>query len=128
MYFLCWFVLRKSWNQPEGSEKDELGEKAIPIIAIINDQIVWTARLQRNSEKVGQIRYMAVDSEYQKKGIGEKIILTLHQMAKKIRLKKLILDAREPSIGFYEKLGYRKIEKSYILFGEIQHWQMEYIL
>ena len=128
MFFLRWFVLRKPWNQPEGSEKDDLEDQAIPIIALMNDQIVGTARLQRNSEKIGQIRYMAVDTEYQRKGIGKSIILTLHQMAKTIGLKKIILDARELSLGFYTKLGYKITKKSYLLFGEIQHWQMEYLL
>ena len=128
MYFLRWSVLRKPWNQPKGSEQDDLEEKANSIIALLDNQVVGTARLQRNSEEIGQIRYMAVDLMFQRKGIGKKIILYLHQMAKKMGLKKLILDAREPSLDFYKKLGYKIVRKSYVLFGEIQHWQMEYQL
>jgi ribosomal protein S18 acetylase RimI-like enzyme len=35
------------------------------------------------------------------------------------------LHAREIAIGFYQKLGYQMIEKSHLLFGEIQHYLME---
>lgn len=128
MFDLRWRVLRKPWDLSKGSEKDSLEEKTIQIIAIIGNKVVGTARLQRNSPEVGQIRYMAVDPEYQRTGIGKQIILTLHQRAKQLKLKKIVLDAREPSLEFYHKLGYKIIQKSYLLFGEIQHWQMEYEL
>lgn len=128
MYELRWRVLRSPWNQPKGSEKDDLEEKAVHIIAISENKVVGTARLQRNSLEEGQIRYMAVDPEFQRTGIGRQIILTLHQRAQQLQLKKIVLDAREPSLEFYNKLGYRITKKSYVLFGEIQHWQMEYWL
>ncbi len=128
LFTLRWEVLRKPWNQPKGSEKDDLEDNAMHIIAIKSNKVIGTARLQRNSLEVGQIRYMAIDPEYQRTGIGKKIILTLHQWARQLKLKKLILEAREPSLEFYTKLGYKITKKSYVLFGEIQHWQMEYSL
>jgi len=36
----------------------------------------------------------------------------------------IMLDAREPAIGFYQKLGYNVEKKSYVLFDEIQHFRM----
>jgi len=36
----------------------------------------------------------------------------------------IVLDAREPAVGFYLKLGYMITEKSYLLFNEIQHFRM----
>jgi N-acetylglutamate synthase-like GNAT family acetyltransferase len=128
MFDLRWKVLRKPWNQPKGSEKDELEDKTLPIIAKYENKVVGTARLQRNSPEVGQIRYMAVDPEYQRRGIGRQIILALHQRAKQLKFRKLVLDAREPSLEFYNRLGYKIVRKSYVLYGEIQHWQMEYQL
>ena len=128
MFDLRWKVLRKPWNQPKGSEKDDLEDITTHIIALREKKVVGTARLQKNSLEVGQIRYMAVDPEYQRTGIGRQIILTLHQRAKQLQVQKIVLDAREPSIEFYTKLGYKITKKSYVLFGEIQHWQMEYIL
>jgi ribosomal protein S18 acetylase RimI-like enzyme len=39
--------------------------------------------------------------------------------------KKIILHAREVALGFYEKLGYQLVNKSHLLFDEIQHYLME---
>ena len=39
--------------------------------------------------------------------------------------KKIVLDAREGAVDFYKKLGYQVAEKSYLLFDEIQHFQMQ---
>jgi tRNA-dihydrouridine synthase len=38
---------------------------------------------------------------------------------------KIILHAREVALNFYTKLDYKLIEKSHLLFGEIQHYLME---
>ena len=37
----------------------------------------------------------------------------------------VVLEARENAVPFYESLGYSMIEKSYLLFGEIQHFRMK---
>ena len=75
--------------------------------------------------KIGQIRFMAVETDSQGKGIGEKLMLHLESIAFENDKKKIILHAREIAIGFYRKLGYELIEKSHLLFGEIQHYLME---
>jgi ribosomal protein S18 acetylase RimI-like enzyme len=73
----------------------------------------------------GQIRFMAVERTNQGFGIGEKLMLHLEGIAFQNGRKKIILHAREIAIGFYQKLGYVTIEKSHLLFGEIQHYLME---
>ncbi len=67
---------------------------------------------------------MAVAREYERQGIGRELVNTLEQHAQNSSCKKIVLHAREPAIGFYQKLGYRVIEKSYSLFNEIQHFRM----
>jgi predicted GNAT family N-acyltransferase len=37
----------------------------------------------------------------------------------------MILQAREGAVKFYQSLGYKVIEKTYLLFGQIQHYKME---
>ncbi len=123
-YKLRWQLLRAPWNQPEGSETDDIEDSCFHVMAVDNEKVIGIARLQFNSDDEAQLRYMAVSPCYQKQGIGRALIKALEQRAKKSSHKKIILHAREPAINFYKNLGYQVIEKSYRLFDEIQHFHM----
>lgn len=124
-YHLRWQLLRARWQQPEGSEVDAIEKQCFHIMAVDEKNIViGVARLQFNSSEEAQIRYMAVQPACERQGIGRALIEALEQRAKKSSHKNIVLHAREPAVGFYEKLGYKVIEKSYLLFGEIQHFRM----
>ena len=123
-YNLRWRILRKPWNQPEGSEKDNLEDACIHIIAKNDKIIIGIGRLQFNSKDEAQIRYMAVEPEHERQGIGKQIVATLEDQARENNRITIILNAREPAVGFYEKLGYIKKEKTYLLFNKIQHYKM----
>ena len=90
-----------------------------------SNQCIGVGRLQFNTETEAQIRYMAVAKEVERQGVGRIIIDSLEKQAKEKNITSIILDAREPAIGFYEKLGYAKKEKTYLLFNSIQHYRME---
>jgi ribosomal protein S18 acetylase RimI-like enzyme len=68
---------------------------------------------------------MGVRSNTQGLGIGKKMILFAEQKAKQAGRKKMVLQAREIAVGFYEKCGYSTVEKSYLMWGKIQHYLME---
>lgn len=124
-YHLRWQLLRAPWKQPEGSETDDIEAQCLHLMAIDdNDECIGVARLQLNSITQAQIRYMAVTTACERKGIGRALIAALEKHAGQAGIKTIVLDARETAVGFYEKLGYRVIEKSYRLFGEIQHFRM----
>ncbi len=124
-YHLRWQLLRAPWNQAEGSEVDDIEDQCFHVMAVdeINN-VIAVARLQFNSNTEAQIRYMAVAREHERKGIGRELVNVMEQYAQNSSCKKIILHAREPAIGFYQKLGYKVIEKSYLLFDEIQHFRM----
>ena len=125
-YNLRYEVLRKPWLQPKGSEKDD-GEKSSihrMIIDESNGKAVAVGRLQFNTSEEAQIRYMAVSDNYQLKGYGNIIVKTLEDIALNKGIRNIILQARENALKFYWKNGYEIIEKSYLLFDEIQHWLM----
>ncbi len=127
-YNLRWRILRKPWGQPEGSERDKDDDHCYHIMAIKNDIIVGVARLEFPEKNSAQLRYMAVDDLYQGRGIGLCILQHMEENARQKGVHNLFLNARENALGFYEKRGYKKKEKTYILFDCIQHFKMTKVL
>jgi ribosomal protein S18 acetylase RimI-like enzyme len=123
-YDLRYRILREPWKQPRGSERNEGDETAIHRAYFENETIFAVARLDLMESEIGQIRFMAVETNEQGKGLGEKLMLHLENVAIKNGKEKIILHAREIAVGFYQKLGYEIIEKSHLLFNEIQHYLM----
>lgn len=124
-YDLRWRILRAPWNQPKGSEQDELEGQAIHIIAVENDKIIGCGRAHFNSDEEAQIRYMAVENQWQGRGVGKMILDELEKRVIQKGAKKIILHARENVVRFYERNGFNVICESHTLFGEIKHLLME---
>lgn len=119
-------ILRKPWDQLKETATDGLEETSINVfVAGENGVALACGRLQENENKVGQIRYMAVDASQQGKGLGKKIVQALEKKGKEIGLKKIELQARENAVEFYKSNGYTIKEKSFLLWGIIQHYLME---
>ena len=124
-YFnLRYRILRAPWGEPEGSEVDDIENQCFHIMATNNMKAVGVGRLQFNSALEAQIRYMAVEKAYEGNGIGRMLVNALEQEAKNQNISTVMLDAREPAVGFYQKLGYSIEKQSYLLFNEIQHYRM----
>ena len=126
-YSLRYEILRKPWGQPKGSERDnddEISHHRMIIDEITEDTIA-VGRLQFNTKEEAQIRYMAVADNYQVQGLGSKIVTALEDIALDKGANRIILQARKNAVQFYQRNGYKVVEKSYILFDEIQHWLMK---
>lgn len=125
-YNLRYEILRKPWNQPMKSTKDEWEDQSIHVLMLDEkDEAIACGRLQLNSKTEGQIRSMAVQTELQGKGLGKKIIEYIEKRASELNLKTINLDARINAVKFYESCGYKVIGESYLLFGVIPHFKME---
>ena len=85
----------------------------IVVVAVIEGKIVGSTTLLietkfiHNGGKVGHIEDVVVDKEYQRKGIGEKIITYILRYAKDQGCYKTILDCVDDVKPFYEKLGFK---------------------
>ena len=123
-YDLRYRVLRKPWQQPRGSERNDGDDKAEHFAFFIQNDLVGVGRLDFTTKNGSQIRFMAVDDKHQGKGIGKKLMMHMEELARRKGCSETVLHAREIALPFYQKLGYHTIEKSHLLFDEIQHYLM----
>jgi ribosomal protein S18 acetylase RimI-like enzyme len=123
-YDLRWRILRAKWNQPKGSEKDNLEDQSIHLMCKDKADILGAGRAHFNTKDEAQIRYMAVDDNQQGKGIGSKILLELERRAKEKGAKYIVLNSRESAVNFYKKYGYSVVGEAPTMFGVIKHFKM----
>ena len=125
-YYQCrWELLRKPWDQPPGSEKDDKEEGAFHVMAVDQDNNVFgVGRVHFNNPTEAQVRYMAVKEEWMQKGVGSLILTRLEQHAKDNGAKKIMLFARENAIDFYLRRGYFSQGPAPNLYGQIPHLHM----
>ncbi|TFF86881.1 MAG: N-acetyltransferase [Promethearchaeota archaeon] len=125
MYDLRWLILRKPWGEPRGSERDDKEGEAIQFIALLGENIVGTARFHNITDRIGQIRYLAVEEVFQRKKIGANIMQSIHMTARNRRMRYIILNAWESALGFFKKFGYEVVEEGPTLFSEIRLFKMK---
>ena len=125
-YHFRWQMLRAPWQQAEGSEKDELEQQACHRMIVVPDssEVVAVGRVHFVDQDTAQIRYMAVSEAVQKQGLGRSIINALEQEATERGCQLIQLNARADAVQFYQALGYNIIQKTHMLYGEIQHYLM----
>lgn len=119
-------ILRKPWNQSIETASDAIEDKCVnAFIEDANGQVIACGRLQENENKTGQIRFMAVSDHYQGKGLGKLIVNYLEKRGQELNLNVIELQARENALEFYKRSGYTIKEKTFLLWGIIQHYLME---
>lgn len=123
-YELRWQVLRKPWDQPKGSEKDDLEDKSIHLMACAGPMVIGVARAHFNSANEAQIRYMAVDKQYRGRGVGTNLLKELEKRIRQKGATLITLNARETAVGFYEDQDYQIVAKSHTLYDSIEHFKM----
>lgn len=124
-YDLRWRLLRQPWQQPKGSEKDQLEDNSIHKAAILNNQVIAVGRIHFTDRNEAQIRYMAVDDTFQSKGVGRLILKSLESAAHAQNIHHIFLHARENAVDFYKKNQYQPIKSTHVLYGKIQHVLMK---
>ncbi|MES2565230.1 MAG: GNAT family N-acetyltransferase [Bacteroidota bacterium] len=117
-------ILRKPWDKSRETATDDLEFSSVNAYILLDKRIVACGRLQDNGMGVGQIRYMAVHTDYQGNGLGKMIVLKLEEEARKLGLVTIELQARENAIEFYKRQKYILHEKSFKLWDIIQHYLM----
>lgn len=120
-----WQQLREPWQQPLGSEQDELENSAIHRM-VVNEQqqIVAVGRVHQLDSERAQIRYMAVAEAWQGQQLGQQLLRALEQKAFQLGCSEVVLNARESALGFYQRLGYGELAAAPTQFGLV-HQRMQ---
>src|SRR5215211_1869714 len=125
-YELRWRLLRAPWRQPRGSEKDDRELDGLHVALWTETGIpVAAGRVNVNTASQAQIRYMAVDPAWSRRGLGRRILQELESRAWKLGATTVVLNARAEVQRFYERSGYRVTGAAGLLFGSIPHVRME---
>lgn len=74
------------------------------------NEIVGAAALHIIWEDLAEFRSLAVYSQYQKQGIGKKLLLSAIEEAKALEIKKLFLLTYQNT--FFQKMGFHQVDKS----------------
>ena len=125
-YFLFRYkILRKPIGLHRSTIRDKLEKISYHVMATNNKgKIIGVGRLHFVNIKESQIRYMAVDKNFRKKGVGNAIVQKLEIHSLNNYRNKIILNARENAVIFYSKLGYASL--GIIDVGiNIKHFQMK---
>ena len=111
-----WRLLRKPIGKTIESLKDDFEDLSFHLIGIKDNQIIACGRLHFNSKTEAQIRYMAVEKNFQK---------ILEKEAKNKDAKRIVLNARDHAINFYKSTKYKAVGKYTGSDTGIPHTTME---
>lgn len=124
-YDLRFRILREPLGKPRGSERNDGDATGQHFALFENTQIIAIARLELLSDKEAQVRFVAVETNLQGKGLGKKIMQAVEQACQEQQIERLVLHARDYAVLFYQQLGYTLLGPSYKLFDVLQHFEME---
>ena len=105
-----WEVLRKPLGMSKESLADSIEDESFHLMGVDDqNKVIASGRVHFNSSVEAQIRYMAVDDNFKRKGIGSEIVFQLENYASSKGAEFIILNAREKAIIFYKNLGYEEL-------------------
>ena len=105
-----WEGLRKPLGMSKDSLADSIEDESFHLMGIDEEKnVIASGRVHFNSKNEAQIRYMAVDENFKRKGVGTEIVKELENYAISKGIVNMILNARENAISFYLSLGYEEV-------------------
>ena len=105
-----WEILRKPLGMSKDSLADSIEDKSFHLMGIDDEEkVIASGRVHFNCENEAQIRYMAVDDSFKRKGVGTEIVKELENYAQSKGANIMVLNARENAISFYLSLGYEEV-------------------
>jgi predicted GNAT family N-acyltransferase len=117
-------ILRKPLGLNFSNDELENEKSNLHIAAYEDDQMLGCCMLVEEDPQTVRLRQMAVINDLQGKGIGRALMQFAENLARDRGYRKITMHARKNALGFYEKMGYRRVGSE---FREITipHFVME---
>ncbi|MFT6896227.1 MAG: thioesterase domain-containing protein [Paraglaciecola sp.] len=120
-----WEMLRKPWNFPLGSEKDEYEQVSQHrMIRGANGEVIAVGRVHMNSAEEAQIRHVAVANDAQGKGLAKMVMSALESVARQEGAVRMVTNSRELSIPFFTSCGFEIEKEAPNELGKLKRQQM----
>ncbi|GGO71132.1 bifunctional GNAT family N-acetyltransferase/hotdog fold thioesterase [Bowmanella pacifica] len=120
-----WIMLRKPWNYPEGSEKDEYEQVGIHrMVTNAEGEVIAIGRLHFNTPEEAQIRHIAVHPDYHGKGLGKLVVSALEGVARGQGIERIVTNSREISTPFFKSCGFEVVGEATTELGQLKREQM----
>lgn len=120
-----WEMLRKPWNYPEGSEKDEYEQVSEHRMALnAKGDVVAIGRVHLNTSEEAQLRHMAVAPDVQGKGLGRLVLSALEAVARQQGAERMVTNSRELSMPFFSACGFEIEKEASTELGKLKRHQM----
>lgn len=124
-YALRWRVLRAPWQAEGPPREDDDAQSIHRMLCSASGDVLAVGRVHQIDPHTAQVRFMAVEAGCERRGHGSRLLRALERTAAaELGVHTVILQARENAVPFYRYHGYEMVEKSFLLFGEIQHYLM----
>ncbi|MFT5313579.1 MAG: thioesterase domain-containing protein [Paraglaciecola sp.] len=120
-----WKMLRKPWDYPPGSEKDEyeqVGEHRM--IRSPHGEVIAVGRVHMNTAEEAQIRHVAVEKTFQGKGLAKMIIAALESVARSEGAVRMVTNSRKLSVPFFASCGFEVVKEASNELGSLKRQQM----
>lgn len=117
-------ILRKPLGLSFSEQELEQEKENLHIAAYEDDRMLGCCMLVEEDSETVRLRQMAVPDEYQGKGIGRALMNFAENLARDRGYKKITMHARKNAMGFYEKMGYKKVGNEFVEIT-IPHYVME---
>jgi thioesterase domain-containing protein len=125
-YFLFrWKMLREPWKYPIGSEKDEYEQVSQHrMIRNRDGEVIAVGRVHMNSAEEAQVRHVAVDKDYQGKGLAKMLVASLEAVARSEGAVRMVTNSTQASIALFTSIGFIAQTGEPKELGEQQRQQM----
>lgn len=117
-------ILRKPLGLSFDKEELDNEKDNLLMAAYEDDVMLGCCMLVEENPQTVRLRQMAVLNDLQGKGIGKALINFAENLARDRGYQKISMHARQNAIGFYEKMGYKKVGEEFKELT-IPHYIME---